>query len=85
VWVNISAQELCDGDVADLVRGVLDDSGMSADRLGIELTESGVIRDPERATAEMNALRSLGVSLALDDFGTGYSSLSHLQRFPSTS
>ncbi|MGE0880249.1 MAG: putative bifunctional diguanylate cyclase/phosphodiesterase [Acidimicrobiia bacterium] len=82
VWVNLSAQELCDGDAVDLVREVLASSGMDPSRLGIELTESGVIHDPERAAEQMTALRSLGVAMALDDFGTGYSSLSHLQRFP---
>ena len=57
-------------------------SGLSADRLVLEMTESVLIRDVRSGAQMMSRLRAMGVRLAIDDFGTGYSSLSYLTRFP---
>ena len=57
-------------------------TGLSANRLELEITEAVLIRDDEAALAMLQDLRGMGVRIALDDFGTGYSSLGYLQRFP---
>jgi EAL domain-containing protein (putative c-di-GMP-specific phosphodiesterase class I) len=63
------------------VKAALADSGLPADRLVLEITESVMIEDAEHARAVTHELRALGVKIALDDFGTGFSSLSYLRRF----
>ncbi|MGH8853338.1 MAG: putative bifunctional diguanylate cyclase/phosphodiesterase [Telluria sp.] len=80
--VNVSAVQLGDGKLVDLVTRVLDETGIAAENLKLELTESAVMADPEHALAIFRQLKALGVRLSLDDFGTGYSSLSHLRRLP---
>ncbi len=80
--VNISARQFMVDDLVQTVAAVLDGSGLSAKFLELEITETTVIQDAEKAVAQMYALRELGVSLAIDDFGTGYSSLNYLKRFP---
>jgi EAL domain-containing protein (putative c-di-GMP-specific phosphodiesterase class I) len=82
VRVNVSARQLTDPGLADVVAEALADSGLPAERLCLEVTESVVMEDAERSIAALEALRALGVSVALDDFGTGYSSLSYLRRLP---
>jgi len=57
-------------------------TGLSANRLELEITEAVLIRDDEAALTMLQHLRAIGVRIVLDDFGTGYSSLSYLQRFP---
>ena len=81
VGANLSPRQLVGGDVVDLVRSLLRDSGLPPGRLVLEVTESAVIDDP-RAPDVLSALSELGVQLSLDDFGTGYSSLTYLKRFP---
>jgi EAL domain-containing protein (putative c-di-GMP-specific phosphodiesterase class I) len=82
VAVNLSAIQVARDDVAQLVEGALASSGLSGDRLTLELTESAIIQDPARATRVFNALKALDTTVAMDDFGTGYSSLAYLQRLP---
>ncbi len=80
--VNLSAAQLSDANLVDDVRTALRQSGLKPERLMLEITESVLVRDTERALLRLRALRGLGVRLAIDDFGTGYSSLSYLPRLP---
>lgn len=80
--VNLSMQQLESRELVDYVRSVLQTSEIDAQRLELEVTESMIMRDPERAVAALQELRSLGITLAVDDFGTGYSSLAYLKRLP---
>jgi diguanylate cyclase (GGDEF)-like protein len=82
VAVNLSPAQLQSGNVADTVRSALAASGLEANRLELEVTESVVVEDNETTKTLLHTLRSLGVSIAMDDFGTGYSSLSYLLKFP---
>ncbi|MCF4126225.1 EAL domain-containing protein [Methylobacterium sp. SyP6R] len=80
VAVNVSAAQVKHGPLIAAVQSALRESGLAADRLEIEITESLLIEGD--AADLLLALRRLGVRIALDDFGTGYSSLSYLRRFP---
>jgi diguanylate cyclase (GGDEF)-like protein len=82
IAVNVSACQL-DSDrlVAD-IEGALADSGLEAEALTIEITETTLMRNVEETARRLVAIKELGVRIAVDDFGTGYSSLAHLQRFP---
>jgi EAL domain-containing protein (putative c-di-GMP-specific phosphodiesterase class I) len=80
--VNLSGTQLVRDNVVDAVESALRDTGLAADRLKLELTESVIIENPERTGAILARLKALGVTIAMDDFGTGYSSLSYLQRLP---
>jgi diguanylate cyclase (GGDEF)-like protein len=82
VSVNLSPAQFREGDVAALVAGVLKETGLSPERLELEITENLLINDTEEVLAKLSRLRQLGVNIAMDDFGTGYSSLSFLARFP---
>lgn len=82
VAVNLSAIQIQRDDVVALVQQALAHHGVNGNRLTIELTESAIIADPDRAIATLDALKGLGASLAMDDFGTGYSNLAYLQRLP---
>ena len=65
-----------------MVASALKSSGLTGDRLTLELTESSIVQDPARATRVFDALKALDTTVAMDDFGTGYSSLAYLQRLP---
>ena len=80
--VNISARHFQHDTLVDDVAGALQESGLDAGALVIEITENVLVQDTETVIARMLALKNLGVSLAIDDFGTGYSSLSYLKSFP---
>jgi len=80
--VNVSAHQLMASGFAAIVEEVLADTDTSAGLLTLELTESALLRDPERALVILTDLKGLGLNVALDDFGTGYSSLSYLRQFP---
>jgi EAL domain-containing protein (putative c-di-GMP-specific phosphodiesterase class I) len=80
--VNLSARQLASAELLDDVRQALQDSGLAASRLVLEMTETSLVQDAPLAAARLHQLRALGVRLAIDDFGTGYSSLSYLRQFP---
>jgi EAL domain-containing protein (putative c-di-GMP-specific phosphodiesterase class I) len=80
--VNISPLQFNHGNLSDWIADFLVKSGLSPNRLELELTESAIMNDAETNIAKLRALKSIGVDLAVDDFGTGYSSLSYLKRFP---
>jgi diguanylate cyclase (GGDEF)-like protein/PAS domain S-box-containing protein len=82
VAVNVSARQLTGGRLVYDVCDALEASGLPADGLIVEVTESALMQDVDKAVESLGALRVLGVRVALDDFGTGYSSLGYLQRFP---
>lgn len=82
VAVNISAIQIARDDVAGAVSAALSDHGLAGKRLMLELTESAIIADPDRAARVMESLRALETPLAMDDFGTGFSNLASLQRLP---
>ncbi len=82
VSVNVSARQFSDKNLYDKVVNALQDSGLEAKYLELELTESLIMQDVPQAIAAMRQLQSLGVQLSIDDFGTGYSSLSALKTFP---
>ena len=82
VSVNLSARQLDTAALAENVAEIIRRTGLAPGLLGLEITESVVMRDPEASTTALRALKDLGVRLAVDDFGTGYSSLAYLRRFP---
>jgi diguanylate cyclase (GGDEF)-like protein len=82
VGVNLSAIQVARDNIADVVASALRSSGLTGDRLTLELTESAIVQDPARATRVFEALKGLDATVAMDDFGTGYSSLAYLQRLP---
>ncbi|SCY60561.1 EAL domain-containing protein, partial [Pseudomonas flexibilis] len=77
-----SVHQLRQGNLTTLVRRVLEETGLPAHLLELELTESQLLDNVESVLHTLNQLRELGVKLAIDDFGTGYSSLSYLKRLP---
>jgi predicted signal transduction protein with EAL and GGDEF domain len=82
VAVNLSPAQFRHADLGREILSVLKETGLPADRLELEITESLLIDDPDRVLATLKYLKDAGVRISLDDFGTGYSSLSYLQRFP---
>jgi diguanylate cyclase (GGDEF)-like protein len=82
VSVNLSARNLQDPNLPDLVAAVLDEHDLPAELLTFEITESIMMTDSDRSQRLLERLSALGVQLSIDDFGTGYSSLSNLRRLP---
>jgi diguanylate cyclase (GGDEF)-like protein/PAS domain S-box-containing protein len=82
VAVNLSPRQFAQQELAESIMAVLEDTRLAPCDLEIELTESLVMTDVERAIDTLRTLKSIGVLLSVDDFGTGYSSLSYLSRFP---
>lgn len=80
--VNVSARQFRQISMPELVREVLADSGVPAECLELELTESLLMQNPDLVVLALKQLKEIGVTLSLDDFGTGYSSLSYLKQFP---
>jgi diguanylate cyclase (GGDEF)-like protein/PAS domain S-box-containing protein len=81
IAVNLSAAQFRHPQLPEMVSGILQETGLPAPCLELELTESAAMHDPEAAIATMNALHQQGVLMSVDDFGTGYSSLNYLKRF----
>nr|MBA3376076.1 EAL domain-containing protein [Actinomycetota bacterium] len=82
VAVNLSARNLQDPELLDVVADALRAAELDPSSLTLEITESAVIADPLSSRVVLEKLRAVGIRLSLDDFGTGYSSLSHLQQLP---
>jgi predicted signal transduction protein with EAL and GGDEF domain len=82
ICVNISPLQFNQSNLPQWIERFLQQSGLEAGRLELELTESAIMTDAETNIAKLSDLKSLGLDLAVDDFGTGYSSLSYLKRFP---
>jgi diguanylate cyclase (GGDEF)-like protein/PAS domain S-box-containing protein len=80
--VNLSFGQFAEDEFVESIRGALDVTGFPPERLELELTESMLALEPERASETTRSLAALGCKLAIDDFGTGYSSLAQLRRFP---
>src|SRR5438105_9035132 len=84
-WVNVSPKQLSSAGFLETVRQILEETGLAAECLGIEITESAIVEPGsagDRARAELEALHRDGVRIAIDDFGTGFSSLGQLRHFP---
>jgi diguanylate cyclase (GGDEF)-like protein len=82
IAVNLSAMQFESGDLPSIVGEVLAETGLPAQQLELEITESLLISDTDSVIKQLYALRKLGITIALDDFGAGYSSLAYLWRFP---
>ncbi|WP_108259845.1 EAL domain-containing protein [Mangrovicoccus ximenensis] len=82
VSVNLSPQQIHDGDIAAEVMAAIAESGLDPHRLELEITEGVLLQDTGKTLSSLHALRDHGISIALDDFGTGYSSLRYLRAFP---
>ncbi len=82
VSVNVSAQQFVSDNLPSVIKNALQASGLAAERLELEITESVFMGDVEATDAMFKKLKKIGVKLALDDFGTGYSSLAYLRRAP---
>jgi len=80
VAVNLSANQLVEGDLAQFVLAALQDASLAPGLLTLEITESVIMSDAEKAVRVLDRLRDVGVCVSVDDFGTGYSSLSYLKR-----
>jgi diguanylate cyclase (GGDEF)-like protein/PAS domain S-box-containing protein len=80
--VNVGTRQLVDPGFFDTVSDALAETGIDADALVLEITETALLSDVKAATVALRELRSLGLHLSVDDFGTGYSSLTYLKRFP---
>jgi diguanylate cyclase (GGDEF)-like protein len=82
VAVNVSALQFTDGKFPTLMERILQECGLPASRLELEITETALMNNLEQVISQIEPLRQLGVRFAIDDFGTGYSSLSHLRNLP---
>jgi diguanylate cyclase (GGDEF)-like protein/PAS domain S-box-containing protein len=82
VAVNVSAVQIHNANFAHVVHEILFETGLAPGRLELEVTETALVRDLNRALATLRRIKILGVRIAMDDFGTGYSSLSNLRAFP---
>jgi len=82
IAVNLSPRQFSDIELPERILAILAETGLSPDRLELEVTETVIINDLSRALAVLHRLRAMGIHISMDDFGTGYSSLATLQAFP---
>ena len=82
ISVNVSARQMHEAGFEKSVRQILDESRIGGASIVLELTESALMKDPDKTVAILKSLRETGVGISIDDFGTGYSSLAYLRRFP---
>jgi diguanylate cyclase (GGDEF)-like protein len=82
IAVNLSSRQLFETGCVETVVGMLKESGLEPREVELELTESGLMNNPENAISVLGDMRAQGVRISVDDFGVGYSSLNHLRRFP---
>ena len=82
VAVNLSPAQFVAGSVNDIVAAALGETGLAAQRLELEITETLLLGNTEAIMTELQTLKAMGVAIVMDDFGTGYSSLGYLWRFP---
>ena len=80
--VNVTARQFHQDDLVATVTAIVEQTGLAAEQLVLELTEACVMEAVESAVSKLKALKAIGVQIALDDFGTGFSSLNYLRRFP---
>lgn len=80
--VNLSARDLIDIELPKKLKNILDTNKISPNSLSLEITESSIMEDPERALETVESIAKMGIQLSIDDFGTGYSSLAYLKRLP---
>jgi diguanylate cyclase (GGDEF)-like protein len=85
IAVNLSARQLQNQNLVEIVKQALSETGLAPHYLELELTESVLMQNLEANSASLEKLHAMGVEIAIDDFGTGYSSLSYLKRFPISS
>ena len=82
IAVNVSTVQIHNANFAHALHEILFETGLKPERLELEITETALVRDLDRALATLRQVKLLGVRIAMDDFGTGYSSLSNLRAFP---
>ncbi len=80
--VNLSARQLAETGMAQMIAALIEESGWPASRLALEVTETVIMEDVSHSIESLRALRDIGVRVSIDDFGTGYSSLSYLKQLP---
>ncbi len=82
IAVNLSPAQFQDAELVESVTKIVKDTALPEGTLELEITESILMNNPEKAVSTLKELKALGVMIAIDDFGTGYSSLNYLKRFP---
>ncbi len=82
VSVNMSARQFNKKNIIEIISQILQETGLSPEYLGLEITESVIMQDVKSTIAKLKQMQKMGISLSIDDFGTGYSSLSYLKLFP---